>query len=142
MRVLLDSNVIVYATGREHPYREPCRTILAAGGDGRLALEASALAVQEVAHLRLRRDVDPLVVAREVQALVRLCRIWSLDGDALLDTAGLLSGQHDLAMADAVHAATALRSGLGAIVSADQVFDALDGVRRIDPADLADQLGP
>lgn len=36
---------------------------------------------------------------------------------------------------DAVFAATALRSGIDTVVSADRAFEAIPGLRRIDPVD-------
>ena len=41
---------------------------------------------------------------------------------------------------DAVHVATALAIGLPAVVTSDQVFDQIPGLRRLDPTELAAQL--
>ncbi len=47
-----------------------------------------------------------------------------------------------LGVRDAVHAATAVVAGIDKILSADQVFDGLDELERVDPLDSLDLLKP
>ena len=42
-----------------------------------------------------------------------------------------------LSVSDAIHAATALRHGIGLVVSADSDFDGIPGIERVDPLDDA-----
>ncbi len=45
-----------------------------------------------------------------------------------------------LGVRDAVHAATAVVGGIDKILTADQVFDGLDEVERVDPLGVSDLL--
>ncbi|MGH3613696.1 MAG: hypothetical protein ACRDRK_14115 [Pseudonocardia sp.] len=57
-RFLFDTTVFLYARGREHQYRESCRTLVRLSEDGALAGEASVELVQEFAHVLRRRGLD------------------------------------------------------------------------------------
>jgi hypothetical protein len=135
-RFLIDSNVILYATGAEHRYREPCRHVVALAAAGTVRPEASVELVQEVLWVRTRRLDDrrqALQDARDAAVLVRLHPVESDD----LDEALRLFGQHEaLSPRDAIHAATALTRGIPAIVSADRHLDGIPGLRRIDPVSI------
>lgn len=139
-RCFVDTNVFLYARGGEHPYREPCRTVLRAARDGRIALDASVEVVQEFAHVLLRRGLrreDTIEEATEVRAQ---CQMHDFDTGVLSETLRLLRRHPDLDVRDAVHAATVLRADVNEIISVDVAFDAVDGVRRLDPIGLADHL--
>ncbi len=62
------------------------------------------------------------------------------DTGVLSETLRLLRRHPDLDVRDAVHAATVLRADVNEIISVDVAFDAVDGVRRLDPIGLADHL--
>ncbi len=53
--ILLDTSVLVYAVGGEHPLREPCRRVVNEIGAGRLAATTTVEVIQEFAHVRARR---------------------------------------------------------------------------------------
>lgn len=132
-RHLVDTNIFVYARGTDHPYRSACRAILAAARDGKLTLEASVEVVQEFTHLLLRRGFDRTAALAEAIEVRSQCRLHAFDEEVLELAVQLLADHVELGVRDAVHAATALRAGLGAIVSTDRVFDEVAGIRRIDP---------
>ena len=71
--IVLDTTVLVYATGAEHPLRAPCRRVVTAVGDGRLAAtttaEAIVLATREQIW-ELLRDADE--VARLTPFVTRI----------------------------------------------------------------------
>ena len=135
--LLLDANIRIYAEGREHFYRGPCRAIMnrVKARPDEYAIDTEALqeilyvysnrgetarGINEVAALlNLRTVIIPITVA-EIRAAMRLMR----------DTPGLSSR-------DAIHSAVVLLHGLDGIVSADRDFDRIPGLRRYDPAELA-----
>lgn len=132
-RYLVDTNVFLYARGGQHPYREPCRSVLRAAAGGSITLAASVEVVQEFAHVLLRRGIDRGVVLEEVDEVRSQCQVHPFDVEVLHGACGLLRSNHRLGVRDAVHAATAIRLGLPAIVSTDRVFDTLSELRRLDP---------
>lgn len=134
MKVLvLDTAPLLYAIGSSHPLREPCRRIIETALRQEVELHVSAEAVQEVLHHRLRRG-DRASAVTDARDVAALCVIHPLDA-AVLDAAITLVASTPLRGRDAVHAATALLVGAGHIVSTDQAFAAVDGLRLVDPAD-------
>lgn len=135
-RVLVDTNVILYAIGGPHPYAEPCRGILALAGEGRFEMEAPVDLVQEILHHRTRRLGDRHQAAADARAAATLCRLHAVEPQDADKAAELFAASSRLSARDAVFAAVAIRHDLTAILSADGDFDGLSDLRRLDPADL------
>jgi len=110
---LLDTNVFIYAQGGPHPYREPCRAVLA-GAD------PEAYGVDVLAFLP-----DPFPISRRE-----------------VEGAADLVGTHPrLYPRDAIHAAVVLAYGLEGTVSTDRAFDRVAGLIRFDPIALSPEGG-
>jgi uncharacterized protein len=136
-RVLLDTNVILYALGGPHAQAVPCRRILELVGEGNLQAEAPVDIVQEILHHRNRRLGDRAQAAKDAQAAAALCRLHAVEPHDAREAARLFADSPRLSARDAVFAAVATRHGLRTIISADADFDGLPGLRRIDPSDAA-----
>lgn len=136
MRLLVDTNVFLYARGGDHPYRDPCRAVLRAAGEGKVELVASVEVFQELAHVLLRQRSDRLGVVDEVDEARSLCRLYAFDRHVLQIALDLVARYEQLGVRDAVHAGTAIAAGVTSLVSADRAFDTVAEVRRIDPRDL------
>jgi predicted nucleic acid-binding protein len=139
-RYLVDTNVFVYARGMEHRYRAPCRAILEAAQERAIWLEASVEMVQEFTHILLRRGIARPAAVEEAEDVRAQCRLHDFDSGVLSEALRLLRDHDALGVRDAVHAATAVRADLEAVISADTAFDALENPRRVDPLVLAEQL--
>jgi predicted nucleic acid-binding protein len=136
--ILLDTTILVYAVGDDHRLREPCRTLIGAIGEGRIAATATVETIQEFTHVRARRRTrtDAATLARRyVELLTPLTVVEGADLARGLD----LFEQHDpLGAFDAVLAAVVeQRPHLSALASADVAFTDLDGIDHVDPADPA-----
>ena len=53
--IVLDTTVLIYAVGSEHPLREPCRGLVEAITDGRVEATTTVEVIQEFVHVRARR---------------------------------------------------------------------------------------
>ncbi|MGH2780649.1 MAG: type II toxin-antitoxin system VapC family toxin [Thermoleophilaceae bacterium] len=133
----MDTTVFVYAVGRDHPHREPCRRLIERIERGELDGDASVEVVHEFAHVRLRRTADRAASLREARAVAALCRLHDLERRDLELGLELVERQGLADVRDGLHAATALNRGIDLVVSADRDFDAVDGLVRVDPADAA-----
>ena len=142
-RFLIDSNVVLYAVGTEHRYREPCRHLVALADVGRLRPEASVELVQEVLWVRTRRLGDRAQALQDARDARALCVIHPVDPADLDRALELFEAHAALTPRDALHAATAINRGISQIVSADRHLDGITGLKRIDPVDVAtiDELG-
>ena len=131
--IVLDTTILSYAVGGEHPLREPCRRLLAAHGAGSLDLTTTVEVIQEFTHVRAQR--------RSRQDAARLARHYLDAFDTLQTTPqdlerGLALFEHHsgLGAFDCVLAAVAIGHGAQALVSADGGFDSVPGLRWIDPS--------
>jgi predicted nucleic acid-binding protein len=142
--IVVDTTVLVYAVGSEHPLRRPSRRIVRAVEQGRVAATTTVEVVQEFVHVRSRRS--------ERADAAALGRTWASLFSPLLDT-----NEDDLALAldmyprhprlggfDCLLAAAAMRRGVEVLVSADSAFAAVTGLRHVDPAtaELDEVLSP
>lgn len=132
--IVLDTTVLVYAVGDEHPLKEPSRGLVEAIADDRVEATTTVEVIQEFVHVRARRR-DRHDAADRGRELLRLLGPLIAPGDAELALALRLFEENDgLGMFDAVLAATAMLSGADALVSADRAFATVSGLTHLDPA--------
>ena len=134
--IVLDTTVLAYAVGGEHPLRDPCRRLLAAHAEGGVEAATTVEVIQEFAHIRARRQTRPdaVHVARQYVAAFSLLVTTPDDLDRGLD---LFEQYPALGAFDAVLAAVALEHGAQALVSADRAFGSVPGLPWVDPASPA-----
>jgi predicted nucleic acid-binding protein len=130
--IVVDTSVLIYAVGGEHPLREPTLRVVDAVGDG-LAATTTAEVIQEFVHVRSRTHGRDNAIAHG--------RRWSILLSPLLPvterelTAGLeLYGQTRLGAFDAILAAAAVASPARALVSGDRAFAEVRGLSFVDLA--------
>jgi hypothetical protein len=131
--IILDTTVLAYAVGEEHPLREPCRRLLAAHASGIIEAMTTVEVLQEFAHVRARRRTREDAANLTRLYMVALNPIVTTAAD--LDAGLTLFEQHsELGAFDAVLAAVALARGAEVLVSADRAFASVPGLAWIDPA--------
>lgn len=143
-RLFLDANVPIYAAGREHPLREPCREVLALAARYPDFFFTDAEVLQEMLHryLALKRLPEGVRAVQDFAVVTRGSVEGVLVEDVLL--ACELANRYakgpgsGLAARDLLHAAVMLRCSSSKIVTADKDFDELagEGIRRLDPAQI------
>lgn len=137
-RAFLDTNVFVYALGRAHPYRAPCRAIIDHLRSGRLVGETSVQVIAEFTYVRGRRGngyAEAADRATEIAGMVSSVHpVREPDLRRALQT---LRAHPTAEPSDALHAAVAFNRGIETILTADRGFDLIDGLVRIDPLDHA-----
>jgi uncharacterized protein len=134
--IVVDTTVLAYAVGSEHPLREPSRQMVAAIRDGLVTATTTVDVIQEFAHGYARRRPRATAVAharRYVTLLAPLLAPTEGDLDAGLR---LFQDQEGLDAFDAVLAATAIAHQAEALVSGDRAFAAL---RRLPFVELGSQ---
>jgi predicted nucleic acid-binding protein len=134
--ILLDTTVLSYAVGTDHPLRAPCRRLLEAHRDGAVEAATTVEALQEFVHVRSRRRSrdDAAALAREYAQALHLIPTGPDDLERALD----LFVQHPaLGAFDAFLAAVAVGRHLEALVSADRAFGSVATLRWIDPGSPA-----
>lgn len=133
--IVVDTTVLVYAVGSDHPLRAPCRDLLQLAADNAVRLTTTVEVIQEFTHVRARRRSrdDAAALARHWLDLTQpLLRPGPEELRAGLELFESLPG---LGCFDAVLAATVGRAGASALVSADRAFALVDGLTCLDPGD-------
>lgn len=131
--IVLDTTVLVYATGVDHPLRGPCREIVRLIDDGRLHGTTTAEVIQEFVHVRTRRQgrADAARLGQDYADL--LAPLLPVTADHLRDGLRHYQQVDRLGAFDAVLAAAALDAAADALVSADAAFDAVPRLRHVRP---------
>ena len=144
--IVVDTTVLVYAVGAEHPLREPSRAVVSAVESGRLTASTTIEVIQEFCHVRARRRGrnDAAALARSYADL--FAPLLIVDAEDLAAGLDLYERVDALGAFDAVLAATARRRGADALVSADAAFAKIVDPHHLDPAavgfiEALDRLG-
>lgn len=130
--IVLDTTILAYAVGDDHPLRAPCRRLLTAHGEGRIEATTTIEVIQEFAHIRARRRtrIDAVAQARHYLSAFPVLAATADDVDRGLT---LFERHPALGAFDAVLAAVALDRGAEALVSADRAFASVPNLRWVDP---------
>lgn len=119
--IVLDTTVLVYSKGAEHPLRGPCRDLIAAIGEGRIEATTSVEAIQEFVHVRARRRgrSDASALGRDYAGL--LAPLLTVGHEHLQQGLALFERVKSLGAFDAVLAAAAIDAA-ATLISADGSF--------------------
>lgn len=134
--ILIDTNVLMYVAGREHPNRSPSVALLERVASGELEAAIDAEVLKEILHRY--RGLGRWEEGRRVYDLVRALVPDVVDIDAsTMDRAAWLMGRYpSMTARDAVHAAAALEVGAEALCTWDTDFDAISEIRVLRPSAL------
>jgi predicted nucleic acid-binding protein len=134
--VFVDTAVIMYAGGGEHPLRDPCGRIILGIADGEIDAVTSTEVIQEILHRFMSVRRPETGRAQAIEALDVFAPVLPITHALMRRVPDLAVAYPTLAARDLVHVATCIHEGISEIVSPDRGFDAVNEVRRIDPAVL------
>jgi predicted nucleic acid-binding protein len=131
--IVLDTTVLVYAKGRQHPLRDPCRALIEAIAGGTVEATTTPEVIQEFVHVRARRRGrrDAAALGRSFADL--LSPLLIVAEDSLAAGLILFGGHSHLGSFDSVLAAAAAMSQAEALVSADVTFAQVPGLTHVIP---------
>ena len=134
--IVVDTTLLVYALGTEHPLRAPSRKLIDAVAAGRVDATTTIEVIQEFVHVRARRQgrADAAKAGRNYAELLAPLLVMPA---AVVD-AGLRIFERtaSLGVFDSFLAATALASGADALVSADLGFSAVSRLTHVVPGSV------
>ena len=133
--VFVDVNVPIYATGRAHAYKAPCQEVLRLIAARPAAFVTDAEVLQELLHRYLSLGLwgAGRAVLEDFAAAMH-GRVEPVHVEDVVEAGQLASSLPGAAARDLVHLAVMRRLGVTRIASADQDFDRVPGVQRLDPA--------
>lgn len=129
--IVVDTTILVYAVGADHPLRAPARTFVELVRDGKVRATTTVEVIQEFAHVRARRRTRVDAAARAKEYAVGLRPLMHPEYDDLVDGLDLFVACEQLGPFDAVLATMARRKGWP-LASADRSFSQVDGLTYFD----------
>lgn len=135
--VFIDTNIPVYAVGREHRYRASCLRILGTVAENRHAFVTNSEVMQEIIHyyINSRRWAEgQMVLNRFTESMHD--RIEPVYANDVLLAAEMVDLYQDMDARDLIHVAVMRRLGISRIITADKDFDRIDDIQRLDPLEL------
>ena len=137
MTIFVDTSVIMYAAGNDHPMREPCAAIMRAIDARSVEAVTSVEVVQEILHrfLAVRRPDIADALARST--LDTFAPVLPITHALMRRVPDLARRYPTLAARDLVHLATCIHEGIAEIISTDRGFDEVSEVRRIPPEEFS-----
>ncbi len=131
MTFFIDANVLIYSAGTSG-HRDACLEVVGALSEEPSRGRSSTAVLEEVWHLELSGKAGSILGLAEsaYQLLSPLLPVT----DEIFRRALAVEAPR-LGANDRVHVATCLENGIPVIVSADDGFDGVKGIRRIDPLD-------
>ena len=133
----IDTNIPIYASGREHLYEEPCARIMRIISESPSAFVTNVEVLHElVHHYHASRRWEPGRQVVRSFAEIMHDRIEPIYEDDILLAARLADHHPQVSTRDLVHAAVMQRLGAERIISADTDFDRLSEITRLDPSDV------
>jgi uncharacterized protein len=132
--IVLDTPVLAYAVGAEHPLREPSRRIVDAIRSGGVAATTTAGVIQEFVGIRSRRRPrsDAVAFGRDFATL--LAPLLPVERGDLDLGLRIFERSDRLGSFDAILAAVAINRDAKALVSSDRGFRGVRSLRHVDLA--------
>ncbi len=130
--IVLDTSVLVYAVGGEHPLRGPAEAVVEAATEGRIRATTTIEVVQEFAYARARRYGRRNAVTLGRKYATLLSPLLVTEQADLEDGLRLFARYDGLGSFDALLAAVARRVQPEAFVSSDRGFSGVHNLRFVE----------
>jgi predicted nucleic acid-binding protein len=130
--IVVDTSVLAYAVGGEHPLREPSRRLVETIGAGQLDARTTPEAIEEFAHVHTRGRPRSAAVAHARRYADLLAPLLTTTEAELANGLRLYDRYARLGAFDSLLAATAMANGAEAFVSGDRAFAEVRGLRFVE----------
>jgi uncharacterized protein len=122
--IFVDTNVFMYAVGREHPLRSEARAFFLDAVESEVPLSTSSEVLQELLHAYLPVGRLATLDAALELATSRTQQVWALERDDVLTARHLVARHPGLGARDLLHLACCTRRGVSRIRTFDRALSA------------------
>ena len=129
----IDSNIFIYAVGKDHPLRPGCVAIIQKIRSGKITVVISTEIIQEILYRFQSIKNLPAGIRLSQEAIQLSSIILPVTETDLSRAIDILETSPAIQTRDAFHAAVMLNNDLQEIISTDSHFDRIPGIRRLDP---------
>lgn len=131
--IVLDTTILLYAKGADHPLRDPCRDLVIAIERGHVEATTTAEVIQEFTHVRARKR-DRRDAAELANAYIDLLApLLTIEESHVREGLALFEHHPALGSFDAILAAAAVDAGASALASADRAFSVVPALHHAEP---------
>lgn len=116
----VDTNVLMYAVGREHPLRDEARNFFISAAESREILVSSAEVLQELLHAYLPVGREATLDAALALAHGRLAQVWPVEAEDVALARSLVARHPGLGARDLLHLASCHRRDVRKIKTFDR----------------------
>lgn len=137
MALFIDTNIPIYAIGREHRYKDPAGRILDLITENPQPFVTDSEVLQEIIHFYAAARRWPegrFTLGRFSEAMQG--RIEPVHAEDVLLAGQMVDRYPDADARDLVHVAVMRRLGIARVISTDSDYDRIEGVERLDPAHI------
>ena len=135
----IDANIFIFAAADTGKTGDQCRDIITRLEDRDISAASSYLVIDEVLWV-LQHEIGRADAVRATRMILSLPVRWMDVKRDVTVTALRLYEATDLDPRDAFHVAVMKTAGLNTILSEDSDFDGIQGIQRISPAHLLEDL--
>jgi predicted nucleic acid-binding protein len=129
----IDTNVFLYAKGKEHPLKPACVSMIKRIGENEITAIINTEVIQEILYRYQSIKNLPLGLSLAKQAIQISSFILPVTATDLSLAMDILEAHPQIQTRDAFHAATMINNGIKEILSTDAHFDLIPEIRRIAP---------
>jgi predicted nucleic acid-binding protein len=120
--IFVDTNVFMYAVGREHPLREEARAFFISAADSGETLVTSAEALQELLHAYVPVGRTETLDAALSLARGRMAQVWPVEAEDVLLARSLMDRYAALGARDLIHLGCCRRKDVKRIKTFDRTL--------------------
>lgn len=133
---LVDTNIIMYAVGKPHSYKGPCKDILQKIVHGIISANINVEVMQELLYVYDSRGERKKGLNVIKENLVLFPHPFAIGKDEIIKARDLMVKYNTLTTRDAIHSAVIINSKLEGIISTDKDFDTVKEITRFDPKEI------
>ena len=130
---LIDTNIIMYALGKTHPLKEPCREILQSVACGTIAADIDVEVLQELLYVYSSRGEREKGLKAIEEMLILFPTPFSIRKAEIEEAKDLMRKHVALTARDAIHCAVVINYNLEGIFSTDKDLDVVKSIHRFKP---------
>ncbi|MCE5329667.1 type II toxin-antitoxin system VapC family toxin [bacterium] len=132
-RYFLDTNILMYAAGKDSLYKVPCSEILRKTDDLSSIYFINTETIQEILYRYTFLNLRDFACTFALDVINLFENILLIDVEDVSLSVSLLKKYNFLMSRDALIAANMINNNIRNIISADKVFGMIEEVRKIDP---------
>lgn len=130
---LVDTNIIMYAVGKTHTLKEPCKELLRKVVNSEISANIDVEVLQELLYVYDSRGERKRGLRIISEMMVLFPNPFAIGKNEIVKAKDLMKKYSTLTTRDAIHCAVTINLNLEGIISTDKGLDAVKEIHRLNP---------